>query len=464
MPDQISPTVDTSSTRLPSNLWHAARMPSVTYVTTVGTGTGMGMGSGSEFAMNRPNMNRDVSQLLPPRYRYPSNLESNPDNQVPSDTADLNLLNNQNYINIRRDNLLALVSNSCIQNLMEDPDISSETNNPIDQVNIDKLYDQSEIIEEAQAHPDQETNAISSVVINDTEPNDEVNINCVIYDESNNTIEEVINDSEENQENHIDIDTTNHEEKAIESELTSEPNNNLSPGSLESVSPSVPSESIQIPNNFAQLDQSSPQTNNTIVCPDGYDSEVFYSLPDFMQLEISEQYNNQLHSSELIDIPGIDPATLAELPEDIRLELIEQNRREAAAVTSTNVNSNSNNPSNEIDSSAFLLSLPEEVRADILLTFDENLYTYFFLFSLHIYNHFILIYINIFLNRLSSLPAELQAEAQAIRERAVRMILFFYINFKLWIKMCVFRLQSGKKEKLKWQQIQILFNPMLLNL
>ena len=155
-----------------------------------------------------------------------------------------------------------------------------------------------------------------------------------------------------------------------------------------------------------------------------------------MQLEISEQYNNQLHSSELIDIPGIDPATLAELPEDIRLELIEQNRREAAAVTSTNVNSNSNNPSNEIDSSAFLLSLPEEVRADILLTFDENLYTYFFLFSLHIYNHFIPTYINIFLNRLSSLPAELQAEAQAIRERAVRMI-FFNINFKLWIKMYV---------------------------
>ena len=384
MPDHISPTTDMNTTRLPSNLWHAARMPSVTYVTSVGTE------SGSEFAINRPNnilpsrgqlLNRDVSQLLPPRYRYPNNLESNPDNQVPSDTADIDLLNNQNYINTRRDNLFALITSSCIQNLMDDPIISFETNKPIDQVNIDKLYDHSEITEEAQAqaqaHPDQETNAISSVVINESEPNDEVSINTIIYEQNNNTIEEVINDNEVNQENRID--TTSHEEKTQESQFTSEPNNNLSPESLESVSPSLPSESIRNSNNFEQLEQSLPQTINTIACPDGYDSEVFYSLPDFMQLEISEQYNNQLHSSELIDIPGIDPATLAELPEDIRLELIEQNRREAA-VTSTNVNSNnSNNPSNEIDSSAFLLSLPEEVRADILLTFDENLYIYFFL-------------------------------------------------------------------------------------
>jgi hypothetical protein len=320
---------------------------------------------------------------------------------VPSDSADIDLLNNQNYINTRRDNLFALITSSCIQNLMDDPIISFETNKPIDQVNIDKLYDQSEITEEAQAqaqaHPGQETNAISSVDIDESEPNDEVSINTVIYEQSNNTIEEVISESEVNQENRID--TTNDEEKAQESEFTSEPNNNLSPESLESVSPFLPSESLQNSNDFEQLEQRLPQTINTIACPDGYDSEVFYSLPDFMQLEISEQYNNQLQSSELIDIPGIDPATLAELPEDIRLELIEQNRREAA-ITSTNVNSNSNNPSNEIDSSAFLLSLPEEVRADILLTFDENLYTYFFLLlfssSLHIYNHFIPTLIHIY--------------------------------------------------------------------
>lgn len=140
-------------------------------------------------------------------------------------------------------------------------------------------------------------------------------------------------------------------------------------------------------------------------CPPGYDSDVFFSLPESMQQEILEQYSqtNQ-QTRHLIEASGYDYDMFTSLPENIQQEILDQARREHINNTSggNGVAGEVSNTSGESgglgvsDNSVFLLSLTSELREEILITADE-------LF-------------------LETLTPSLRAEAQTARERAARRI------------------------------------------
>jgi len=140
-----------------------------------------------------------------------------------------------------------------------------------------------------------------------------------------------------------------------------------------------------------------------IRCPDGYDESIFYSLPMDMQMEIVEQYgetNDQMRA--LIESSGLDYNTIISLPEDIRQEVLEQARREqqqaSASVMMMEVGEDSNGTGDgraraqDMDSASFLASLTLELRTEVLLTAESDF--------------------------LATLPPELVAEAQMLRDRA----------------------------------------------
>jgi hypothetical protein len=115
-----------------------------------------------------------------------------------------------------------------------------------------------------------------------------------------------------------------------------------------------------------------------------------------MQLEIIQQHSetsNQMR--ELAEAAGFDYETIASLPENIRQEVLEQARREQRnnelSQVSESVDSTAGR-SNDIDNATFLASLPLELRSEILMTADPEF--------------------------LASLPSEIVAEAQVLRERA----------------------------------------------
>jgi nucleotide-binding universal stress UspA family protein len=71
---------------------------------------------------------------------------------------------------------------------------------------------------------------------------------------------------------------------------------------------------------------------NTFACPPGYEPDVFYALPDFMQREICEQHNETSQNTrELAEAAGYDYDTIMALPENIRQEILDQARREREA-------------------------------------------------------------------------------------------------------------------------------------
>eukprot|EP00981_Chlorochromonas_danica_P007094 scaffold1551_cov164-Ochromonas_danica.AAC.22 len=132
-------------------------------------------------------------------------------------------------------------------------------------------------------------------------------------------------------------------------------------------------------------------------CPAGYDADVFYSLPVDMQREIIEQYGEtEEQLRELAEAAGYDYETIMSLPDNIRQEVLEQARRERGlpppATTASASNNASSGPTQENDNMTFLASLSLELRAEVLLTADAEF--------------------------LATLPPEVVAEAQALRERA----------------------------------------------
>ena len=145
-----------------------------------------------------------------------------------------------------------------------------------------------------------------------------------------------------------------------------------------------------------------------LVCPPGYDEEVFNSLPDFMQQEVVDSYveSSDDDNQALLEAAGYDMETIAALPDSIRLEIVEQLRQQQAVERASNGQgvlgtSNSNpygttsDPSggpSEIDNVTFLTSLAPELREEVLLTSDPSF--------------------------ISTLTPELIAEAEALHERA----------------------------------------------
>jgi len=109
-----------------------------------------------------------------------------------------------------------------------------------------------------------------------------------------------------------------------------------------------------------------------------------------MQQEIVDQHQaTSAVAAQLGEASGLDPEALAALPEDMRREVIEQEQqqqrlREHAAADPANAE--------EMDNASFVASLAPDLREEILLTADDTF--------------------------LNSLPPDIIAEAQILRERA----------------------------------------------
>jgi len=129
-------------------------------------------------------------------------------------------------------------------------------------------------------------------------------------------------------------------------------------------------------------------------CPPDVDPEVFASLPLEMQQEVIAQHNTMNEVAAQIPGSNLDPEALAALPEEMRREIIEEEQhqqrlreREASQPAADPANAE------EIDPASFLASLTPELRQDILLTAEDSF--------------------------LQGLPQNIQAEANALRERVV---------------------------------------------
>jgi E3 ubiquitin-protein ligase HUWE1 len=129
---------------------------------------------------------------------------------------------------------------------------------------------------------------------------------------------------------------------------------------------------------------------NGLVCPAGMDPEVFNVLPLEMQQEVVNQARETSELANQLDAgSSLDPEALAALPEDMRREVIEQEQQERRLREQAPAD-----PSNaeEMDNASFVASLAPELRNEILLTADEAF--------------------------IQSLPPNIVAEAQILRERA----------------------------------------------
>eukprot|EP00980_Cylindrotheca_fusiformis_P007262 scaffold1525_cov142-Cylindrotheca_fusiformis.AAC.62 len=126
-----------------------------------------------------------------------------------------------------------------------------------------------------------------------------------------------------------------------------------------------------------------------LVCPPGMDPEVFCVLPPDMQREVVAQARVQADVAQQLDGgSSLDPEALAALPEAMRREVIEQEQRERRLQEAPADPANAE----EMDNASFVASLGPDLRNEILMTADDAF--------------------------LQSLPPDIVAEAQLLRERA----------------------------------------------
>jgi len=131
---------------------------------------------------------------------------------------------------------------------------------------------------------------------------------------------------------------------------------------------------------------------NALQCPTGMDIEVFNQLPIEMQQEIIEQYQATTDVAAQLDATsGLDPEALAALPEDVRREVIEQEQNERRLREQEESRADPSN-AEEMDNASFIASLAPDLRQEILLQAEDAF--------------------------LNSLPPDIVAEAQLLRERA----------------------------------------------
>jgi len=127
-----------------------------------------------------------------------------------------------------------------------------------------------------------------------------------------------------------------------------------------------------------------------LTCPPGIDPEAFNCLPREMQLDIVREHSQSQELAAELEGTSLDPEVLAELPEDVRRDVIEQSRRERSRGEETAPADPAR--AAELDNASFIATLPPELRADVLLTADEE--------------------------TLNNLPPDLIAEANVLRTRA----------------------------------------------
>lgn len=122
-------------------------------------------------------------------------------------------------------------------------------------------------------------------------------------------------------------------------------------------------------------------------CPPGMDPDVFASLPEEMRVEVLASHRAETSNDPSAVSSSIDPETLAALPEDIRQEVLANERRERENATPAD-----STHAEDMDNASFVASLAPELRNEILTTAEEAF--------------------------LATLPPNLQAEAQVLRDRA----------------------------------------------
>lgn len=132
---------------------------------------------------------------------------------------------------------------------------------------------------------------------------------------------------------------------------------------------------------------------NGLVCPPDVDPEVFCSLPLDMQQDCVNQFRATQELAAQLDGSTLDPEFLAALPEDVRREVIDRDRRERQILADAEPRLDPSD-AQDMDNANFLASLSPELRADILLTADDEF--------------------------LQSLPPNIVAEAHLLRERAIQ--------------------------------------------
>ena len=113
-----------------------------------------------------------------------------------------------------------------------------------------------------------------------------------------------------------------------------------------------------------------------VECPEGYDPEVWASLPPELQLEVLASSVNEGDLSA-----GMDSDVLAQLPEDLRSQFIPEERGSASIPL--------NSRPEQDENLTFLSSLSSDLRREVLLTAEDAF--------------------------LSSLPPSVQLEAQRLR-------------------------------------------------
>lgn len=128
-----------------------------------------------------------------------------------------------------------------------------------------------------------------------------------------------------------------------------------------------------------------------LACPPDFDEDVFRSLPREMQQDCINQYTATQQIAEQLDGSTLDPAVLAELPEDMRQEVIEQDRQQRLLAQQEQTPADPSH-AQEMDNASIIASMAPELREDILMTLDESV--------------------------LNTLPPHVIAEAQILRERA----------------------------------------------
>ena len=149
---------------------------------------------------------------------------------------------------------------------------------------------------------------------------------------------------------------------------------------------------------IATVPAAEAEDSRPYICPEGYEAEVFYSLPLELQAEIAGQVEEVPtetpdQTRALIEAAGFDFETINSLPENIRMEILDQARRDQEiARRDSAVDEATAAPSSDQDNAAFLMSLSPELRAEVLLTADPAF--------------------------LGTLPPELVAEASNQREHA----------------------------------------------
>ena len=149
---------------------------------------------------------------------------------------------------------------------------------------------------------------------------------------------------------------------------------------------------LQVATNGNETAVGNTTSENNLVCPPGMDQDVFAQLPFEMQHEIVQEHEaTSALTSQLVESSSLDPEALAALPEEVRLEVLAQERHNRA-------NQEASEPADpsraeEMDPASFIASLAPDLRQEILMTADDDF--------------------------LNSLPPDIRTEAEVIRERAL---------------------------------------------